>query len=236
MTAVISATGVTSAVPLPGGRSLTILRDVSFSLPERSTTAIVGRSGSGKTTLLSVMGLLAAPTAGRLLVAGEDVSQLSDAARSRLRNEAIGFVFQSYSLIEHLSVLENVELPFSFGKRVRPRAIRRAAMRRLEQVGLADFAQRRPAQLSGGEQQRVAIARALVRSPRIILADEPTGALDVDTAADVLATLRSVTREAGSCLVVVTHDEEVARSMSSQWRIEHGRLDVGESEEHARVT
>lgn len=191
---------------------------------EGDSVGILGKSGSGKTSLLSVLGLMSRPTTGELLFSGTPTSQLSDGERARRRNRDIGFVFQNYSLIEHLNVFENVSLPFSYGKPVGRREMVSAVAEQLHAVGLTGFEKRRPRSLSGGEQQRVAIARALVRSPKLLLADEPTGALDVDTGLRILEHLYSATRQAGACLVVVTHDQQIANSMDQTWVLQNAEL------------
>ncbi|MFF8186901.1 ABC transporter ATP-binding protein [Microbacterium sp. NPDC016588] len=221
---VVVAKDLSAAVRLPSGKRLSILRDVSFRIREGTSAAILGRSGSGKSTLLAILGLMNRPDGGELTIAGTDVSNLRDTEAARLRNSLVGFVFQNYSLVEHLTVRENVELPFSFGPSPRPREMRRSVGRALDLVGMTSFAARKPAQLSGGEQQRVAIARALVRHPRLILADEPTGALDVDTGHHVMSVLRDATVGSGSGLVIVTHDPAIAGSTETQWHLLDGAL------------
>lgn len=224
MTAVIEAERVDVSVRLPSGGRLQILRGLSLVVRAGSSVAILGRSGSGKTTLLTLLGLMGRPDAGSLWVAGQDAARLSDAAAARLRGERIGFVFQDFSLIDHLSVVENVELPYLYGRTLARHHVRRAALAALSAVGLSGFAHRRVPQLSGGEQQRVAIARALVRAPAIVLADEPTGSLDVGTGDQVIGLLRDAVGQAGACLVVVTHDPAVAARMDARWELVDGAL------------
>lgn len=221
----IHATDITSEVTLPSGERLRILDGLSLSVSEGAAVAILGKSGSGKTTLLTVLGLMSRRHRGRLTLGGVDTGSLSDAAAADLRNSRIGFVFQGFSLVDHLTVLDNVELPFVYGTRAS--AGRRRALDLLDQVGLAGFGNRPVSQLSGGGQQRVAIARALVRSPSIILADEPTGALDVQTGGVVMELLRDTTRGAAAALVVVTHDRDVAAIADEQWLLRDGRLEAG---------
>ena len=178
--------------------------------------SIVGPSGSGKSTLLSCLGCLETPTSGRYLLDGEDVVGLSDDGLAHLRNRRIGFVFQSYNLLNGLTALENVALPLFYAGR--PSSFRRrAAKEALERVGLSDRVNHFPDQLSGGQRQRVAIARAIVTNPAMILADEPTGALDTETAAEVVTTFESLHRD-GSTIVLVTHDPKLAKR--TQRRIE----------------
>lgn len=202
---------------------LTLLHGASFTIAAGETAAIMGRSGSGKTTLLSIVGLMLRATRGEVVIAGQPTSRLSDAERARLRNQTLGFVFQGYSLVPHLTAGENVALPLSYGPAVSS-AERRAAAQLLEMVGLGHAARRYPRHLSGGEQQRVAIARALVRSPGLLLADEPTGALDVATGEAVLDLLLDVARARGTSVLVVTHDEAVAARTDRRLLIVEGRL------------
>ncbi|MEP7762548.1 ABC transporter ATP-binding protein [Sanguibacter sp. 25GB23B1] len=196
-----------------GAPPLRLVSGLDLDVEAGTSLAIVGRSGSGKTTLLSVLGLMRPPSGGGLWVGGQDVSRLSQSAAAGARNRLLGFVFQSYSLVEHLSVFDNVAMPLQYGERTTRAETRRRVLDQLAAVGLEAFGARHPRSLSGGEQQRVAIARSLVRSPRIVLADEPTGALDTSTATTVMQHLRDATTEAGSCLVVVTHDAELASTL-----------------------
>ncbi|WP_169925426.1 ABC transporter ATP-binding protein [Sanguibacter antarcticus] len=220
----LTATDLRRTVRLPGGGTLAVLQGVDLEVRAGESVAIVGRSGSGKTTLLAQLGLLSPVSGGRLEILGIDVSSISDRRRARMRNRSIGYVFQSYSLVRHLSALKNVELALLYGARTGRRERRRRSRAALAAVGLTDRARSRPKHLSGGEQQRVAIARALVREPALILADEPTGALDVDTAASVLDVLLKATRERGCALVVVTHDEAVAAQMSRRVVMHEGTI------------
>ncbi|GAA2839708.1 ABC transporter ATP-binding protein [Kitasatospora paracochleata] len=224
MTAVLVAEDVHKGVQLASGRRLDLVRAVNLTVAAGESVAVVGRSGSGKSTLLTVLGLLSRPDRGRITVAGRDTATLGDRPLSALRNGAIGFVFQNYSLLAHLDAAENVALPLNHGPRVPGREVRARTADALAAVGLAERARSRPRQLSGGEQQRVAIARALVRDPSLVLADEPTGALDTATADRVLATLTGVTARRGAALVVVTHDREVAMRMDRVLRLEDGVL------------
>lgn len=222
---VIACKNVSYSVGLANGEMLRILDGVSLTLPRSTTTAIVGTSGSGKTTLLSVLGLLQVPDSGRVQIDGQNVARLSDRKRSELRNAFLGYVFQEPALIDYLSVGQNVALPLLYGSsHVRQREVHSRVGRQLEAVGLTGFEKRVPTRLSGGEQQRVAVARALVRNPAVILADEPTGALDEQSARNVLTHLRSAVANARSALVVVTHDSDVATLMDRVYRIETGNL------------
>ena len=205
--AAIVATGVARTYELDGV-SVPALRGVSLTVDEGDYVAIVGTSGSGKSTLMHLLGALDRPTAGTLVIGGRDVSELSPAEMARLRNETIGFVFQSFHLLARTTARDNVALPLVYrGVGRRERRERATAM--LERVGLGHRVGHRPNQMSGGEQQRVAIARALVTGPSVLLADEPTGNLDTATGNAVLELLESLNVE-GVAVVVVTHDREVA--------------------------
>ena len=183
------------------------LRGVSLTIGAGGFVAVMGQSGSGKSTMMNILGCLDKPTSGSYALGGHDVGGLSDDARSRLRGRYFGFVFQSYNLLPRMSAVEQVELPLVYlGARDR----RRRAMEALARVDLADRFHHWPNQLSGGQQQRVAIARSLVVNPRVVLADEPTGALDTATGAEVMELLSSLVREQGLIVVVVTHESHVA--------------------------
>jgi predicted ABC-type transport system involved in lysophospholipase L1 biosynthesis ATPase subunit len=223
---VLDAVGLRRSVHLPRRHRLEILRGVDLSVTAGESVAVMGRSGSGKSTLLALLGLMSRVADGELRLMGHDVTRASDRRRSFLRGQHIGFVFQSYSLARHMSASQNVELPLLYGRRVRRRARRTLVADALSAVGLADRARSRPRQLSGGEQQRVAIARALVRPPALILADEPTGAIDVATAGTVLDVLLAACRDRGCALVVATHDVQVARRCDRQLNLVDGQLVV----------
>lgn len=213
-----------------GPDRLRILDETSFTVAENESLAVVGRSGSGKSSLLSILGLMQRPTRGVYRLAGEDVRAMSETARSRARSSVVGFVFQGYSLVPQLTAEQNVMLPFTYGPRVPTARARRRAHDLLEVVGLQDHRGKKPRQLSGGEQQRVAIARSLVRQPRVLLADEPTGALDVSTGEQVMSVLLDAVREQGTSLVLVTHDLENAELMDRTLLLDAGRLqEVGAS-------
>jgi putative ABC transport system ATP-binding protein len=202
-----------------GGR-IRALEDVSLHLDEGELVALTGPSGGGKSTLLNLIGALDRPDAGEILVAGLDVAQLADAARYRA--ETVAFVFQFHNLIATLNALENVQIPM-LG--TRPRAEReRRAHELLVEVGLGDRARNYPPTLSGGERQRVAIARALANDPRLLLADEPTGALDSATGAQILDLLRRVRDERGTTILMVTNDDGVAAQADRVLQIRDGRL------------
>jgi putative ABC transport system ATP-binding protein len=191
-----------------GASSVHAVADVSMSIDSGEFIAVLGRSGSGKSTLLHLIGLLARPDSGRFELNGVDVSRLADADRARTRCALIGFVFQSSPLLPRLSAVENVETPLVYAG-VRPAERRARAERALARVGMGSYADRWPSQLSGGEQQRVSIARAIVNEPALILADEPTGALDTKSAEEILHLFDDLNRD-GRTLCVVTHASEVA--------------------------
>jgi predicted ABC-type transport system involved in lysophospholipase L1 biosynthesis ATPase subunit len=200
------------------------LQGVGLEIRRGERVALLGRSGSGKSTLLNLLAGLDRPTSGRVEVAGWDLGRLSGDALARYRLTMVGMIFQAYNLIPSRTALANVELPMIFAGRP-PHERRAAARRALERVGLGRRLTHRPAELSGGEQQRVAIARALVNNPAVLLADEPTGNLDSDTAAGVITMLTEQVRDQGVTLLLVTHDEELARRCTDRiMRIKDGRL------------
>lgn len=201
------------------------LRGVSAEFPQGDFVAIMGSSGSGKSTLLNLLGGLDRPTYGRYILAGRDVSQLNDDDLSRIRNQLIGFIFQSYNLIPQYTVLENIEVPLHYRPGSPPissRDVNRCIDLAMS-VGLGDRLDHRPFQLSGGQQQRVAIARALVNDPEIILADEPTGNLDSRTEQEIMDLLIRLNRE-GRTIIMVTHEDNVARMAHRQIFMKDGRI------------
>ncbi|HDS1736425.1 MULTISPECIES: ABC transporter ATP-binding protein [Pseudomonas] len=204
---------------------LPILDDISLTVPHGQTCAIIGPSGSGKSTLLNLIGLLDRPCQGQLLLDGHDMTDASPAQRAIMRNRSLGFVFQSFHLLPRLSALDNVALPLCY-RGIHPSQARLAAQCQLEAVGLHARLAHRPAQLSGGQRQRVAIARALVGEPRLLLADEPTGNLDERSASDILELLKTLNRERGLTLLMVTHDPAMARQMQRCVQVREGRLDA----------
>ena len=202
------------------------LKGVDMHIAAGELVAIMGRSGSGKSTLLNILGLMDRPTAGRYLLAGEDVSLLDDDRLSDLRNRQIGFVFQSFHLLPRLSALDNVRLPLRFAAQPPPDADAQA-MHLLERVGLADRAHHRPNELSGGQRQRVAIARALMNQPKVLLADEPTGNLDSTTSDQIVELLHELNGQ-GQTVVLVTHEPEVAQHANRQIVLLDGRVQTEE--------
>ena len=198
------------------------LDGVSLTIDKGEFVAVVGQSGSGKSTMMNVLGCLDIPTYGEYLLDGTDVQNLSDRALSRIRNKQIGFIFQQYNLIQSLTVLENVELPLIY-QGIDPIDRRDMAMEALERVGLADRVKHKPAQMSGGQQQRVAIARAIAARPPIIMADEPTGALDSKTGLEVLAFLQQLNKE-GSTILLITHDNGIAATARRIVRLSDGKI------------
>ena len=198
------------------------LDGVSLDIEKGEFVAVVGQSGSGKSTMMNVLGCLDIPTRGTYRLDGVDVRELSDKELSRIRNKQIGFIFQQYNLIQNLTVLENVELPLIY-QGIDPIDRRELAMEALGRVGLADRAQHKPTQMSGGQQQRVAIARAISTHPPIIMADEPTGALDSRTGHEVLGFLQQLNKE-GSTVILITHDNGIAATARRIVRIADGRI------------
>ncbi|GIJ70961.1 ABC transporter ATP-binding protein [Virgisporangium ochraceum] len=199
------------------------LTDVSFGVERGSMTALVGRSGSGKTTLLNVVGGLDRPDTGSVLVDGTEVTALDDDGLSRLRRDKVAYVFQTFGLIPVLSAAENVGVPLRLA-RADPQEREKRVATLLDLVGLADHARQRPDQLSGGQQQRVAIARALAASPRLLIADEPTGQLDAETGLSVMALLRGVVESEGITVLVSTHDPVMMALADTVLTISDGRV------------
>ena len=215
---------VTRTVTLPDGEDLHILRGVNLDVAAGEHVSIVGRSGTGKSTMLNIIGLLDAPTSGTYELDGVDTPRLGEGRRARMRGEDFGFVFQQFNIFAARTAAENVEVPLLYASGAQLLCRRSIALDMLERVGLADRADSHPGEMSGGEQQRIAIARALVRRPRVILADEPTGALDPDTGRAVMTLLEEVARESDSALIVITHDMAVAARASRAYELYDGVL------------
>lgn len=205
-----------------GDSEIRALDGVSLTVDIGEFVAIVGSSGSGKSTCMNIIGCLDIPTSGTYMLNGTDVSTMDEKSLAHIRNKEIGFIFQQYNLISKLTVLENVELPLLY-KGVKASERKRLAMESLEKVGLADRCQKYPAQLSGGQQQRVSIARALAGNPPVILADEPTGALDSKTGREVLDFLKKLNQE-GTTIILITHDNSIAEEIKRVVRIQDGRI------------
>ena len=206
-----------------GPAALEVLRGVDLEVNQGDLVSIMGASGSGKSTLMNIIGLLDAPSSGSYSLDGREVSDMTDSRRSAIRNASIGFVFQSFHLLPRLTALENVRLPLMY-RGAGGAEMDRRARRALERVGVGDRAGHKPNELSGGQQQRVAIARALVGEPAIVLADEPTGALDPATGNDIMNLFDELNGEEGTTLIVITHDPEVAERCRRRTRIEDGAL------------
>jgi ABC-type lipoprotein export system ATPase subunit len=205
-----------------GHETIRALDDVTLDIGRGEFVAVVGRSGSGKTTMLDLLGLLLKPTAGSLVIDGVETTRLSDRERAHMRARKVGFVFQEYNLLAGLNVLENVMLPQRYVKD--GEAGRKRAIELIDRVGLSDRIKHRPAELSGGQMQRVAIARSMVNRPSLILLDEPTGAVDTETAQQLVELLKQLNREEQATLVLVTHDLEVAGHASRHIRLKDGHV------------
>ncbi|MFV5524628.1 ABC transporter ATP-binding protein [Acinetobacter variabilis] len=221
--AIISAQKLTQKIQL-SQKQLTIFEDLSLEILTGEQVAITGRSGSGKSTLLGILATLDQASAGQLTVCGELVSNLNEEQRALVRLKNIGFVFQSFQLLPHLTALENVMLPLRLQPNFKYSDAEQKALVLLQKVGLERQAQQTPKVLSGGEQQRVAIARALVSEPKIIFADEPTGNLDGETAQEIEQLLFQLNRELGTTLVLVTHDPDLARQCQRHFELVNGQL------------
>jgi len=219
---VIRTVGLVRDYPM-GAEVVHALRGVDLEIPRNEFIAVMGPSGSGKSTLMNLIGCLDTPTAGQYWLAGVEVSRMTDDELARVRNQQIGFVFQTFNLLPRASALHNVELPLIYaGLRARER--RERAERALASVGLADRMEHRPSELSGGQRQRVAIARALVTEPSIILADEPTGNLDSTTSEEIMKVLEELHRNRGQTIVMVTHEADIARHAARVLTLHDGRI------------
>ncbi|HET9138658.1 ABC transporter ATP-binding protein [Actinophytocola sp.] len=223
MTPLIELSGISKTLKGQGAPR-NVLSGLDLTLHSGQSVAILGRSGSGKSTLLSLIGLFDRPDEGRYLFCGKDISRISERRAARLRSDEFGFVFQRFFLLKQLTAAQNVAMALVNGQGWLSRRKRRARiMAALDQVGIAHLAKHRPSRLSGGEQQRVAIARALVRAPRVLLADEPTGALDTETGNLVVDALHASTAR-GCGLILVTHDHDHAERMGTVLRLGEGKL------------
>ena len=198
---------------------LTVLKDISFVLPQGATCSILGPSGSGKTTLLGLCAGLDRPTSGSVLLNGITLGEAGEDERARIRNEYVGFVFQNFQLIPTLTALENITVPIELRG---DRSARSLGLDLLKRVGLGERVDHYPAQLSGGEQQRVALARAFINRPKILFADEPTGNLDAETSSGIIEMMLELNRAAGTALVLVTHDADVAALTERTIRLRNG--------------
>ena len=201
----------------------TVLNNLTLTIHQGEMLAIVGKSGSGKSTLMNIIGLLDKPCGGEYFLKGRNIAGLSDDELAILRNQSIGFVFQQFNLLPRFNALQNVELPLTYRSHLTPAQIKSRALNALDQVGMRGFADHRPTQLSGGQQQRIAIARALAGEPQVILADEPTGALDSVTSNEIMALFHALHRE-GSTLILVTHEEQVANQCARRIMLADGEI------------
>jgi putative ABC transport system ATP-binding protein len=223
MTAIVDVRNVSKDYML-GKTVVPALRDVTLEVGEGEFLSIAGPSGSGKTTLLNLVGCVDTPTAGTVLVNGQDTRRLSERALTDLRLRTIGFIFQSFNLVSVLSVFQNVEFPLLLQGTLTKRERRRRVQGLLEAVGLAEHARHRPSELSGGQRQRVAIARALVTRPKLVLADEPTANLDSATGANIIDLMRDMNRRDGTTFIFSTHDPKVMSHANAVVRIADGRI------------
>lgn len=209
---------------LVGNENVRILHDISLTIKDKEFVAIQGSSGSGKSTLMHIMGFLDTPTSGTILLDGKDVSRLSDDNLSKIRSEYVGFIFQQFNLINNLTVLENVMLPTIYARKRIDGDFKKKAIELLTRFGIYDRKDYLPNKISGGQQQRVAIARALIMSPKIIFADEPTGNLDSKNGAEIIKLLEELNHDFGVTIVIVTHEENIARKTKRQLFIKDGFL------------
>ena len=206
-----------------GNNHVQALRDANLDIARAEMLAVVGTSGSGKSTLMNIIGFLDRPTSGKYIFNGTDVSSLTEDELADIRNQEIGFVFQSFFLLPRLTALQNVVLPL-FYRGISQDESREMARKMMDKVGVGHLADNRPNQLSGGQQQRVAIARALVGDPKVILADEPTGALDSDTGNEVMQLFTDLNRKEGRTIVIITHDKEISKRCQRVVTIKDGVL------------
>ena len=224
MEEILTMRGITKAYQM-GDELQVVLKGIDFSVRRGEFISILGPSGSGKSTMMNIIGCLDSPTSGEFYLSGKKIADMEDKELARIRNKEIGFIFQQFQLLPRLSALQNVELPLIYSK-LSPIDRRERAMIMLDRVGLSDKMPNRPNQLSGGQQQRVAIARALATHPTILLADEPTGALDQKTGQQVLALFKEL-HEEGNTIIMITHDEQIASYAGRIVRILDGNLSEG---------
>ena len=215
---------VTRSVELPDESPLEILKGVNLEVSVGDHVSIVGRSGSGKSTLLNLLGMLDTPTSGEIYFDDKPLGEYRTGARDRKRGSDIGFIFQQFNLLGGRTALENVMMPLFYASGREFFNRKKLAARMLEKIGLGERMDYMPERLSGGEQQRVAIARSLVRGPRLILADEPTGALDIETGGQIMALLDEVAEQSGAALITITHDANIAALARRHYRLDHGVL------------
>lgn len=208
---------------IDGKNALNVLHKINLQLEQGAQVAIMGRSGSGKSTLLQLLGGLDSPTTGQVIVNGKDILALSETARAKWRNKTIGFIYQMHHLLPEFTALENIALPMLIGQRSTKKVLDQAK-HLIRAVGLQDRSGHRPAQMSGGERQRIAIARSLAMRPDIVLADEPTGNLDAESAELALNLMQNLNREHGTTFVVVTHDPDLAARMDCTYHLQDGAL------------
>jgi lipoprotein-releasing system ATP-binding protein len=226
MTALVEGRALTKSYR-SNGRVVSVFRDLDISVSQGEMVAIVGASGVGKSTLMHLLGTLDVPDGGEVFFEGRDLFSLGEPERMRIRNEGIGFIFQFHHLLPEFSAAENVAMPLLIARRPEAEALSRASAL-LKELGLAERAEHRPSELSGGEQQRVAVARALVTAPRLVLADEPTGNLDSRTSRELIAVIRELHRERGLTSVIVTHSAAIASACDRVLYMEDGKLFVEE--------
>jgi putative ABC transport system ATP-binding protein len=217
-----------------GGETVHALNNVSLNIDQGEFLAIIGPSGSGKSTLMNMLGCLDRPDSGEYFLDGKEIGRMNDNDLATIRNQKIGFIFQNFNLLTKLTAIENVELPLIYSG-VSSKERRELAIESLTKVGLKERAGHLPTQLSGGQQQRVAIARALVGNPSILLADEPTGALDTKTSAEILQLMKEL-NEAGNTIILITHDLSIAKQAKRMVRIQDGQLFENEGERIGNIT
>ncbi len=220
----ITTTNLSKKIPVKTGNDLIILDDISLSISKGSSVVITGTSGSGKTTLLSLLAGLDLPSSGKVELFGEDITKLNEDQRAHLRLGNVGFVYQSFHLMNHLTALENVMLPLELDKRIRNP--QQQAKQALQQVGLGERLEHLPNQLSGGEQQRVALARAFVTQPKVLFADEPTGNLDQQTGKEIVDLLFSLQQQYSTTLILVTHDNKLADQCEQHYHLHNNKLEL----------